>query len=308
MNFSVMPLDQNPIFMNEGGNSMHDIFFFTDIHGCYDLYRAAMNYCLEQDPECTIIYGGDACDRGKDGYKIMKELLAHPQVIYLQGNHEDLFVHAAWFIKRDYSGAIDEDEIWSYLYNCEIKDDGPAEVQLALYNGGYYTLHDWMMDGMPDEFVKQINELPITYTYENIDFCHAGGRYKEFQKVARDEYDGEWIDKDDFMMLVWDRNYLGHGWAPDRTCIFGHTPTPYLAAKYYGQNKSLANAHPCAYYATLNDKQPGRKIDMDTGAVASGKLYVLNILTMKAQGFYDKNIVTNEIHVHDIEKIEVIQF
>ena len=39
---------------------MHDVFYFTDVHGCYDLYRAAMNYCLEQDPECTIIYGGDA--------------------------------------------------------------------------------------------------------------------------------------------------------------------------------------------------------------------------------------------------------
>ena len=50
---------------------MHDIFFFTDIHGMYDLYRAIMDFCNEQDPEAMIIFGGDACDRGKDGYKIM---------------------------------------------------------------------------------------------------------------------------------------------------------------------------------------------------------------------------------------------
>lgn len=287
---------------------MHDVFYFTDVHGCYDLYRAAMNYCFEQDDTPMIIYGGDACDRGPDGYKIMKELLDNPQVVYLKGNHEDLFVHAAWFIMSDYRGKLDDDSIWTYLYDCEMNDFADKGVQLHIYNGGYTTLHDWMMDGMSKDFVDRINNLPITFTYNNIDFCHAGGRYKEFQKVARDEYDEQFIDKDDFMMLVWDRNYLGMGWAPDRTCIFGHTPTPYLAAKYYGQDKSLANVHPCAYYATLDDKWTGRKIDMDTGAVASGRLYVLNILTMKAQGFCDKDLFKNEIHNHNIEKIELIQF
>ena len=287
---------------------MHDIFFFTDIHGCYDLYRAAMTYCFEQDPECTIIFGGDACDRGKNGYKIMKDLLNNPQVIYLKGNHEDLFVKAAQFIMNDYREKLDDDYIWTYLYNCEMSDFANKEVLLHLYNGGYTTLHDWMIDGMSKDFVDRIDNLPITFTYNDIDFCHAGGRYKEFQKVSRDEYDELPIVPDDFMMLVWDRNYLGQGWAPDRTCIFGHTPTPYLAAKYYGQDKSLANVHPCAYTGLLDERFNGRKIDMDTGAVASGRLYVLNCLTLQAQGFYDKNIVTGENHKHEIEKIEVIKF
>lgn len=87
---------------------MHDIFYFTDIHGMYDLYRAIMDYCNEQDPEAMIIFGGDACDRGKDGYKIMKELLDNPQVLYLKGNHEDLFVHAAWYLMREYHDTLDK--------------------------------------------------------------------------------------------------------------------------------------------------------------------------------------------------------
>ena len=99
---------------------MHDIFYFTDVHGCYDLYRAAIDYCFKQDPECMIVYGGDACDRGTSGYQIMKELLDNPRVVYLKGNHEDLFVRAAQFIARDYDGAINSDEIWNYLYNCEV--------------------------------------------------------------------------------------------------------------------------------------------------------------------------------------------
>ena len=46
---------------------------------------------------------------------------------------------------------------------------------------------------------------------------------------------------------------------------------------------------------------------MDTCAHASGNLYVLNCLTMRAQGFHDIDI-ENEIDKHQIEKIEVIQF
>ena len=46
---------------------MHDVFFFTDIHGMGCLYDTIMNYCLKEDPECMIIFGGDACDRGPDG-------------------------------------------------------------------------------------------------------------------------------------------------------------------------------------------------------------------------------------------------
>ena len=287
---------------------MHDIFYFTDVHGCYNLYKAAINYCMEQDPECTIIFGGDACDRGKDGYKIMKELLDNPQVVYLTGNHEDMFIHAAWEIQRDYTGPLNEESIFGYLHWIQVSDYGNDPTKLCLYNGGYSTIHDWMMDGMPDDFVRRIAKLPKTFYYENLDFCHAGGRYEEFERICLAEYDDHWIDKDDLMILIWDRNYLGQGWKEGRTCIFGHTPTPYLAAKYYGKDKSLANAHPCAYNATLDDKWTGRKIDMDTGAVASGKLYVLNCLTMKAQGFRDNSIISHEFNNTPVEKIECIQF
>lgn len=279
---------------------MHDIFYFTDIHGQYDLYHAIMDYCHEQDPESMIIFGGDAIDRGESGYIIMKELLNNPQVVYLKGNHEDMFVHAAWMIQQDYRGDINEDNVNTYLLSYQMDDWAGNPIWLSLYNGGYPTLHDWMLDEMPSDIVDRINKLPLTFSYEKLDFCHAGGRYKEFQRVSLCEYNGEFIDKDDLMMLIWDRNYLGQGWMPDRTCIFGHTPVMHLAAKYYGKDKSIAAVHPCAYYATLDNKWTGRKIDMDTGAVFTKRAFVLNVLTMKAYGFEIKNDV--------VEKIEVIQF
>ena len=42
------------------------------------------------------------------------------------------------------------------------------------------------------------------------------------------------------------------------------------------------------------------KIDMDTGAAFTNRAFVLNYLTMKAQGFEMKN--------DSVKKIEVIQF
>ena len=42
---------------------MHDVFYFTDIHGQLDLFQTMRDWCLKQDPECMIIFGGDACDR-----------------------------------------------------------------------------------------------------------------------------------------------------------------------------------------------------------------------------------------------------
>ena len=126
-------------------------------------------------------------------------------------------------------------------------------------------------------------------------------------RVATAEYNNESSDISDVRFLIWDRNYLAQGWETGRICILGHTPTPYLAAKYYGKDKSIANAHPCSYIGQLDDKYTGRKIAMDTGAFASGKLYVLNVLTMQAQGFCDRDFYNYEISEHNIEKIECIQ-
>ena len=74
---------------------MHDIFYFTDVHGQLDLFQTMRDWCLKQDPECTIVYGGDACDRGDFGYDIMQAILDDPQMIYIRGNHEDMFLKAA---------------------------------------------------------------------------------------------------------------------------------------------------------------------------------------------------------------------
>ena len=97
---------------------MRNIYFFTDIHGNKRLFDFLRNWCYEQDFECTIIYGGDAADRGEDGFYIMNELLNDPYIIYLYGNHEDLFVKAADAIIGAYAS---NDKDYEYIHNCNEK-------------------------------------------------------------------------------------------------------------------------------------------------------------------------------------------
>lgn len=286
---------------------MHNIYVMSDVHGYYDLYQAAIKYCEHEDPNYMLIFMGDACDRGPDGYKIMQELLNNPQVVYLKGNHEDMFVAAARFIINDYKDKLELQTVENYLYTASIKDYAAPQVRLSIYNGGFSTLVDWMLDGMPNNFVSQIDKLPLTFSTDTMDFCHAGTIPKIFNRVAEDEYNGEIPDKEDAELILWDRNMLGYGWTHNRICVYGHTPTPHLPSKYYGQNKSLANAHPCKYVSKLDERLDGAKIAMDVGTANTGKLYVLNCLTMKAQGFKDINFDSEE-KKHIIEQIEVIQF
>ena len=59
------------------------------------------------------------------------------------------------------------------------------------------------------------------------------------------------------------------------------------------------NVQPYKYIGTINPVYNGAKIDMDTGAAFTGRAFILNVYTGKAQGF--------EITGNEIKKIECIQ-
>lgn len=277
---------------------MPDTYVFSDIHGMWDLYKAIMNYCHKQDSEATIIFLGDACDRGPDGYRIMKKLLDNPHVVYLIGNHEDMFTKAAREIKQMFNFEnADRERVKTVLSACKNFDYKYAAIQDSLYNGGMPTLLDWIMDGMPMDLIEHIEKLPRTFSIGNCDFCHSGGLYNTFKCVAECEYNNLPIDPWDNDSIIWNRSALNIGWAPNRIAIFGHTPTLYLPDYTDVQVNEI---QPVKYTSTSNPAYTGEKLDIDTGAAFTGVAYVLNVFTMQAQGF--------ELKDNQVKKIEVIQF
>ena len=286
---------------------MHDIFYFTDIHGMYDLYHAIMSYCKEQDPDAMIIFGGDACDRGRDGYKIMKELLNNWNVVYLKGNHEDMFVQAACEVLKYFKMRNkNEQQVKAALYST-MGLDNYKSIQLALYNGGLQTLTDWILDGQSVSFIDKIDNLPLTFSIGTYDFCHAGSTYSAFKKAADAEYNNKEVDSFSETSLLWDRTALNIGWAPNRACIFGHTPVPHVLEATGLIWEKDVDILPYKYIGKEVPELNGEKICMDTAAAYFGNAYVLNVLTMQAQGFEDIDVITKEIRKHSVKKIGCIQ-
>ena len=292
---------------------MHNVYAFGDIHGQWRLYETIINYCKQQDPECCIVFLGDACDRGPDGYKIMQHLLSDPQIIYLMGNHERLFIDACDAIIGHHAS---DDEKYNKLHNYNKEEattfihqfQSNSDVNLHCANGGDITLIDWLVNGADEDIIDKLRVLPYTFSYENIDFCHAGATYNVFEEVANAEYNNMYIHYTAEYSLLWNRTSIPLGWKTGRICVHGHTPTIYLPDKAYGShNKPLASIHPACWGDMMGakDKRGGKKIDMDTAAAFTGRAFVLDVLTMKVIGFFDPRVIGENGEIKQVEEYKI---
>ena len=105
---------------------MNKTYAVADIHGQYNLWRQIIEYLDDTD---TLYILGDCGDRGPDGWKIIKEALKDPRVIYIRGNH-DQFLIDSW------------------------QDDWRLDG-LWYYNGGYDTFEAASADQYADEYEGQ---------------------------------------------------------------------------------------------------------------------------------------------------------
>ena len=269
---------------------MHDIFYFTDVHGQLDLFQTMRDWCYQQDPECMIVFGGDACDRGEFGFDIMQAILDDPQMVYIRGNHEDLFLKAARELLAN--NPTDKNRMHTIQEANDLidRESWLHHVHLHLRNGGRSTLKAWLIDGASTEFLKRLEDntcLTLAGDW-GLCFSHAGGHQDTFKRVNEAEYNGTFMWGDDQEEMIWDRNYFTSWWdKPVQTIIFGHTPTCYLRdwmpdLPYMKENEMK----PIAY----KDAGGGTHIAMDTGMTWNGRGYVLNCLTMHVYGFLDPDV------------------
>lgn len=234
-------------------------YVMSDIHGMGDLFDEVMNYLEEDNEPYQLIYLGDACDRGPDGYRIMKQLLRNPNVIYLKGNHEDLFVKAAYAFRRL---CQDEHMTSNQIYEAYGRDVSyimqmEQDMWLHYANGGASTFESWIKDGCPQGIITQLQNLPVKYSYKNYDFCHAGCLSYYFEN-------------DDEKEMIWSRKHFPMPWIKGRTLIHGHTPVMHL---FYGgrEYQAIENAPP-KYLQPV--RYSVNKIDMDTGAFATNLIAI----------------------------------
>lgn len=163
----------------------------TDLHGNYFIWTKIKE---KLKPEDTLIFIGDAADRGLQGWQIIKELLDRPNTIYIRGNHEQMLID-------------------------RFPEDNHNAAMLHEYNGGVDTYRDMINDPDRVEYMAKLNRTPLYYKTTNIKgqkilFTHSGSTNLE--------------DKED---LLWARWFWKNPLYPtgDYTWIIhGHTPMVYI--------------------------------------------------------------------------------
>lgn len=223
-----------------------------DIHGRADLFWNAVEFMSHDAApgkwHCYFL--GDACDRGPDGWELIKILLDNPNLFtYLLGNHEDMLLKAIASLKSV-----------ARFHNLDITDyDAIREntysqnVALCDYNGGDPTMRAALKDPKLNEYILKLRQLPLTASHGVIDMCHAGCTIGDWERL-KDVRNDEAID-----VFCWDRAHFGAPWYENRILLHGHTPivsSHFRLWKDYGPYKT------------------GEKVNLDAGAVWTNELYL----------------------------------
>ena len=169
------------------------VYACADLHGMYNLWKQIKEH-LKIDDKLYIL--GDCGDRGPDGWKIIKEALADPRVVYIRGNHDQMLL-----------------DCWKSEWH---------DNYLWFYNGGYETFDSILQDENSEKYLIQLARTKLYHCYENkngqkIHLSHAGFTLHE---------NNETPNKED---LLWDRNHIYDrcDWWPKENpndyVVHGHT-------------------------------------------------------------------------------------
>ena len=259
---------------------MGKVYASSDWHGCWNVAKQVFDFL---QPDDTLIFIGDAIDRGPDGYKIMKELLSDKRVIYIKGNHEEMMAN---YINSFIEG----------YYNS-----------LWFLNGGSQTWEaiEFFPDSILRDIAIKLYKLPEKYIYKSpkghsVILEHAG--YSPFDLPHR-SHDPFW-DREHFYDN-WDRGFYDKedDLKPETTyLVHGHTPVQYLEF-HYGYKDQPQKTKEMIEYGQQWDKYyncdwcpevihycGGHKFDIDMCTIASGRIALLDLDTFETIYFDDEEI------------------
>lgn len=245
---------------------MNQHYCFSDIHGIYSLWEKIRDYCDESD---TIYFLGDACDRGKDGIKIMLELIEDPRVVYIKGNHEQILFDA-----------IEEAQADERNFNRKsIKIDLNSESgRLCVLNGGKSTISKFnsLLGKDQIKIYNSIYKMPLRIDYQNSQnqvavLTHAGTCLRE--NYSQRNY-------------LWDRLHHYFPWEKEEKfknyyVIHGHTPVPYIA-----MNLNVPVEIGEDEYWNVLKYADGHKIDIDLLSIETKKVALFNLDTMEVEKYF----------------------
>lgn len=166
-------------------------YVMSDIHGEADRFHAMLEK-IQFSERDTLYILGDVVDRGPDGVKLLREIMATPNMVLILGNHELMML-------RYYSPDVTEVEIirWNKNRNAATKE-------------GYLKLKAREQKELMDFLRTRPSHLEVTVDGRSFYLVHG--------------FPGENVHDE-----VWFRPEMdAQNPIPGSTVIIGHTPVQYI--------------------------------------------------------------------------------
>lgn len=243
---------------------MNKTYCFTDIHGMLKLWIKIKEYCDETD---KIYFLGDAIDRGEDGLEIMRDLLLDKRVIYLKGNHEEMFEEIAPdFIEGRFS-----------IYANLIKENQALKAIKDFSRLGSFE-QDWI--------IKKIKSLPTKKIITNesgqkILLSHSGTsfNYTKDEILSFSKETDRWLWDREHFLKNWNKNKKYDNWY----IVHGHTPVQMIRETIsIKENKNWDITDD-----TILNYENGHKFALDIATYVTRKIALFNLDTLKVEKYFE---------------------
>ena len=213
------------------------IYAMSDIHGCFEKYRAMLSKISFKLSD-TLYILGDVIDRGPDGIKILQDMAARPNVFPILGNHElTAAMCIPWLSQEVTDQSLDS-----------LTDDRLSALIDWLANGGKPTIQGLRQLDQEErqDILEYLREMEL---YAEVE---VGGRSFVLAHTAPGNFAPEKpLEEYDLQDLLFGRPEPDAVYYPDKFLVFGHTPTSLLG----GEDKIFRR---------------GTMIDIDCGCVFQG--------------------------------------
>lgn len=192
-------------------------YVMSDLHGAYDKYQTMLRRIQFQDTD-TLYILGDVVDRGKQGIKILLDMMLYPNIVPLLGNHEYMAATCLPWLMEEISDTsiqhMDEERIAAM--SDWIQNGGMATIAefKALDVDERQLVLDYLMEFTLCEEVQIHNKRFL--------LAHAG-----FQNYAPTKPLAAYTLEE----LLWTRSEDTAVEDPDLFFIRGHTPTLAMSGK-----------------------------------------------------------------------------
>ena len=194
----------------------------SDLHGCYKKYIKMLERIKFSDNDTMYILG-DIVDRGKDGIKILSDLMNRKNVVVLRGNHD--------FVAYTLLSA--------YLYKdmSEIKKNA-NDYLLWLTDGGKPT-YDSFKELSKDDQIRVLDYLKTFPVYDEIEVENNNFFLSHTVPPKEKMLDFESCKWQDFVLgePEYDKCYFD-----DKYIVTGHIPTGFISVSHKGKIY-IANNH-----------------------------------------------------------------